>query len=330
MHAMLLKRWPSDDALAYAEVPTPPVRAGEVRVRVAYSSVNPVDWKIRKGEFIGNVARLFGLRAPYIPGIDFAGVVEEVGGSISRTGALAVGDRVVGGVNPARQQRGASAEYVVVRPDQCAKLPDTVALDAAATLPVAGVTAVISLFEFGRLPSDGRVLVLGAAGGVGSFAVPLAKDHGAHVTAVCSSRNAETLTARGADAIIDYTQPDIDPLDAAREHGPFDVIIEAVGVYSPRRCRRLLSKRGRLALVAPSTAGAICALLHPFKSRMVLGRPTTKRLQRLVDAVARGAMDPWITDRVPLRDLEDAHARSMAGKLKGKVVVEVGGEIAST
>ncbi len=194
---------------------------------------------------------------------------------------FAIGERVVGATDFSRNQRGSYAEQVVVRGDQLCKLPDPVSFESAGALPVAGCTAWLSLVEIGRLPaqSDGKaVLVLGAAGGVGQFAVQIAKLQGARAVAVCSSRNQELVRSLGADVSIDYGQGDA--LEAARKHGPYQVVIDCVGGYPAPGCRGLLAPGGRHVMVSAGKQSAQ-VLVPPFSSKLVLGR--------LEPGAARGA-----------------------------------------
>jgi NADPH:quinone reductase-like Zn-dependent oxidoreductase len=237
------------------------------------------------------------------------------------------GDRVVGGTNFSRGQRGSYADTVVVRPDQLCTLPDPVDFDVAGALPVVGVTAWMSLVEIGRLAdaaSSGAapqsVLVLGASGGVGQVAVQIAKLRGARVVGVCSSRNVDAVRAIGADEVIDYGGGD--PLVAARAYGPYQVVLDCVGIYRGAACRALLGRGGRHVMVAADTPWAIAqVLVSPIRSRTVLGRATTGRLQPLVEALARGTLRLPIVDRLPLADAEKAHAQSRTGRMTGKILL---------
>ena len=305
------------------ELPTPEPRAREVRVAVHAIGVNPVDWKMRSGgplRIAARVIRLFrGPRGPVILGVDFAGVIEAVGAKVTD---LAVGQRVVGGTNFSRGQHGSYADTAVVRADQVAPLPDAVPFDVAGALPVAGVTAWMSIVEFRPIEPGRRALVLGASGGVGQLAVQIAKRvRGADLVAgVCSGKNAELVRGLGADVVLDYTAGDA--LEQAREHGPFDVIVDAAGGYSGSRCRSLLARGGRHVMVAGDTLGAMVqVVVPPFRSRAILAKPTRARLAAVVDAVVAGQVTINIADRIPLADVEAAHERSQSHRMIGKLVL---------
>lgn len=304
--------------LALVELPSRPLRPGEVRVRVRSIGVNPVDWKMRGSSPLGLAQRVLGPGGPLVVGIDFAGEVAEVAPGVD---ALAVGARVVGGTDFSRGQRGSYADEVITRPDQCAVLPDGVSFDAAACLPVAGVTAwrwVVEAARIGERRSP-RVLVLGASGGVGLFAVQIARSLGASVVGVCSTRNAPLVARLGA-AVVDYTAGD--PLAAAAASGPFDLVLNAVGsgVYPLGPSRALLTPDGVLGLVVVRGADAPSLVFSP-RTRTLLGRVTRDHLDPLVAALARGDLEAVIADRLPLAEAERAHALSRGGKVVGKLLL---------
>ena len=211
---------------------------------------------------------------------------------------------------------------MVVDADQVAPLPDDVAFDVAGALPVAGVTAWMALTEYRRIEPGRRALVLGASGGVGQFAVQLAKRTcGADVVAgVCSTKNLDLVRGLGADHALDYTAGD--PLEAARAHGPYDVVVDCAGTYAASRCRSLLAPGGRHVMVAGDSIGMMLqVVVPPFRSRAILGKPTRARLAAVVAAVAAKQLVVPISERMPLAEVEAAHAKSMTGRMTGKLVL---------
>ena len=241
MKLMAQRSWQKSEPLALMELPTPEPAPDGVRVAVRAIGVNPVDWKMREKGPLRLAARLLGPPPPVVIGVDFACVVDAVG---TRVRHVAVGDRVVGGTNFARRQRGFYADTVLVREDQLCKLPPAVDLESAGALPVAGVTAWISLAEIGRLQPGQKALVLGASGGVGHIAVQLAKQAlQGFVVGVCSAKNAAFVRGLGADVVLDYGEGDA--LEQARAHGPYQVLMDCVGSYPSSRCRSLLVRGGR-------------------------------------------------------------------------------------
>jgi NADPH:quinone reductase-like Zn-dependent oxidoreductase len=322
MYAMALKSWAAGEPLVRTEMEAPQPRAREVRVAVHAVGVNPVDWKMRESGPLRLAARLLrpfrGPRGPVIVGVDFAGVVEEVGAKVK----LAVGTRVVGGTNFARGQHGSYADTVVVDADQVCPLPDNLPFDVAGALPVAGVTAWRALHEYRKLEPGRRVLVLGASGGVGQFAVQIAKHVcGGEVVGVCSKKNAAFVRELGADEVLEYDVPERGgPLERAK--GPFDVIVDCVGGYGASKCRSLLGPGGRHVMVAGESPSAMLqVLVPPFRSRAILGRPNGARLLGLVTAVSEGKVKVHIAERLPLIDAEAAHQKSQTGRMTGKLVL---------
>jgi NADPH:quinone reductase-like Zn-dependent oxidoreductase len=301
--------------LQLQELPSRPLRAGEVRVQTGAIGVNPVDWKMREAGPLYFAYQLLGPGGGFIPGIDFAGTVREVGPGVTE---LAVGDRVVGGTDFSRKQHGSYADEIIARPDQCAKLPPEVSFEVAACLPVASVTAWMALREKTDIGPGKRVLVLGAAGGVGLSTLQLGKMLGAHCVGVCSTKNVPLVEAEGAVA-IDYTQGDA--LEAAKAHGPYDLVLQLVGtdVYPLGKCRALLAPGGRVELVVIRPADYLSLVLPSVGT--LLGAPNRARLTPLVAAVARGDLRPKIERTFPLAEAEKAHEVSKAGKVVGKLLL---------
>ncbi len=322
MYAMALESWTSTE-LVRVELPTPEPRGGQIRVAVHAASVNPVDWKMRSRGPLRLAARLLrprrGPRGPIILGVDFAGVVEAIGAGVTD---VAVGDRVVGGTNFARGQHGSYADTVVVAADQVCTLPAAVTFETASTLPVAAVTAWMALTEYRALTEKSRVLVLGASGAVGQFAVQLAKHtcRAALVAGVCSAANAALVKQLGVDVVIDYGAGDA--MEQAVRVAPFDLVIDCVGSYRASQCRALLAPGGRHVMVAGEKPSAMVQIfVPPFKSRTILGRATRARLRAVVDAVAADQVVANIAARLPLADVEQAHRQSQLGRMTGKLVL---------
>jgi NADPH2:quinone reductase len=302
-----------DEPLSLVELPPRALGRRDVRVSVCAIGVNPVDWKMRSGGPLRLAHRFLGPSGPLVVGVDFAGEVVELG----READLRVGDRVVGGTDFSRKQLGSYASEVVVRDEQCAKLPEQITFEQAACLPVPGVTA-LNCLTLGEVSAGSRVLVLGASGGVGLATLQLTRARGAVAVGVCSTRNVAVVEKYGGIA-VDYTKGD--PLTAAAAHGPYDLIVHAVGTatYPLRACRALLTPRGVVALVVIRPAD-YPALLHR-DVRTVLGRPNRAALEPVVAAVARGELETIIEGKIPLAEAERAHTISRAGKVVGKLLL---------
>lgn len=318
MRLMAQRSWRRGEPLVPIELPTPEPRPGEVRVAVRAIGVNPVDWKMREFGPLRLAARIVGAPPPVVVGVDFAGLVDAVG---ARVAGFRAGDRVVGGTDFSRRQRGSYADTVLVREDQLCALPEGLDLEVAGALPVAGVTAWRSVVEIGRLGAGERALVLGASGGVGQLAVQIAKRVcSGRVVGVCSGRNVARVEELGADVVLDYEKGDA--LGQARAHGPFRVVVDCVGSYSGAGCRALLAPGGRHVIVSGESIGTVAQLLvPPFSSRAVLGRPDGRRLAPVVAAVAAGQVRVRIAHRLPLAEAEEAHRLSRSGRVVGKIVL---------
>lgn len=318
MRLMAQRSWRKGEPLALVELPTPEPSPDAVRVSVRAIGVNPVDWKMREKGPLRLAARLLGPAPPVVVGVDFAGIVDAVG---ARIRLVRPGDRVVGGTDFSRRQRGSYADTVFVGEDQLCTVPGEVGLDEAGALPVAGVTAFLALAGIGRLRPGQKVLVLGASGGVGHLAVQLAKRTlQGFVVGVCSEKNAAFVRGLGADAVLDYAAGDA--LGQARAHAPYQIVMDCVGGHSAADCRQLLAPGGRHVIVSGESIGSVLQpLVPPFSSRPLLGRPSGARLRPLVDAMVAGQLKVHLAARFPLADAEQAHRMSRSGRVAGKIVL---------
>ena len=242
MKAIIYTEYGSADVLRLEDIDKPAVGDDDVLVRIRAASVNPYDWHFMRGD--PYVMRLmFGLRAPktHSMGADLAGHVEAVGKDV---GGLRVGDEVFG------LHHGTFAEYVCAKAGALAKKPANLTFEEAATMPMAGLTALQGLRDEGKVQPGQRVLIVGASGGVGTFAVQIAKHMGAHVTAVCSTRNADFVRGLGADDVVDYTKDDF-----TQTTTKYDVVFQLAGKESASQCRRALAPHGTLVLSSGDSDG---------------------------------------------------------------------------
>lgn len=324
MKAIAYERYGSADVLEFKEVPPPEIGPNQVLVGVSAASANPYDCHFMRG--LPYAARLasMGLRKPKISilGTDMAGEVDAVGSAVSQ---FRRGDEVFGSVGS-----GGFAEYVAADENVLALKPKNLTFEQAATVPMAAMTALQGLRDAGKIRSEQKVMIVGASGGVGTFAVQLAKWFGAEVTAVCSSRNFELLRAIGADHFIDYTQEDI-----TRSGQHYDLVFQLAGTTSPAALRRLLTPRGILVLSSGDSPGRIigpigrmikAALLSPFVSqtlRSFLMKPATADLQLLKQLIEAGKIRPIIDRTYPLDESADAIRYLETGHARGKVVISV-------
>ncbi|GAA3920634.1 NAD(P)-dependent alcohol dehydrogenase [Actinoplanes auranticolor] len=324
MKAIVHDRYGPPDVLRYADIDKPVPTANEVLVRVRAASVNARDWHTMRGDpYLARLA--FGLRAPKVRtlGTDFAGVVEAVGGDVTR---LRVGDEVYGEV------RAAFAEYVSVRDDLVDRKPANLTFEQAAALPLAANTALMGLRDVARVQPGQRVLINGASGGVGTFAVQLAKSYGAHVTGVCSTRNAELVRSLGADHVVDYTRDDF-----TRDGRRYDVVFDLVGNRSLGDLRRAFTPTGTLvlsgggvseggSLVGPIGLVVKGRLLARFvRHRVVIldTAPSEANLATLRELAEAGTLTPVIDRSHPLSETAEAIRYVEQEHARAKVVLTV-------
>jgi NADPH:quinone reductase-like Zn-dependent oxidoreductase len=321
MKAMVYDRYGSPDVLTLREVEKPAVADDGVLVRVRAASVNPVDWHTLTGTpYMVRVQA--GLREPKseLLGVDFAGTVEDVGSSVN---GFQPGDEVFGA------RSGALSEYVCARKVVVAK-PANLTFEEAAAVPVAAVSALQGLRDKGGIQSGHRVLINGASGGVGTFAVQIAKALGAEVTAVCSTRNVETAQSLGADDVIDYTQEDF-----TRNGRRYDLMLDIAGNRSWTDCKRILEDNGTLVFVGgPKTNPLVGPLGHCVKVlvaslpgsrdvKIFIARVTKEDLTVLRELLEAGKIKPVIEKRYDLSDAPEALRYLGEGHARGKLVIIV-------
>ena len=319
MKAIVHRRYGPPDLLMLEELPRPEPGPGEVLVRVRAASIFAGDVHVVRGApFFVRFAT--GLRRPRnpIPGIDLAGVVEGSGPGVAD---LRTGDEVFGFAS------GSLAELVCVPADHVVRRPKNLTLEQAAAVPEAGMTALQGLRDQGRVRAGQRVLVIGASGGVGTFAVQIAKALGAEVTGVCGPANADLVRSIGADHVVDYTRTDV-TTDAAR----YDVILQLAGTASPQRLRRALAPGGTLVLSNGQGRFAgvdrilMAVALNPFvRERLVVfqTKENGKDLGILADMMTAGQVLPVIDRTYPLAHAGEALAYLEAGHARGKVLLAV-------
>jgi NADPH:quinone reductase-like Zn-dependent oxidoreductase len=323
MKAMVLDTFGGPDVLHMADVERPEVSPGNVIVQVAYTSVNPADWKSREGW----LARYFQYQFPFIVGFDAAGIVVEVGEGVK---GLTVGDRVVTPGNQGLGERGSYAEYLRAAAERTIRLPDSVSFEHAATLPTAGMTAWEATLDNGRAGLGSMVVVNGGAGGCGSFAIQIAKMAGATVAATCSVGNAEYVRALGADHVIDYRQGNV--TEAIQQWAPagVDLVVDTVGqgslidVLPAMKSGGIICPIGTLIADEPqidaAEAEAAGVTVIPIISNFA-NQP--RQLQALVDALAAGTIRAPDYVIMPLDQAGDAHRQVQAGHVRGKIVLGV-------
>ncbi len=324
MKAIVYAEYGPPEVLSLSEIERPAPGPGEVLIRIRAASVNPIDWHFMRG--IPYAMRLqSGLRRPKSGrlGYDMAGTVEAAGQGAARFNA---GDGVFGSC------RGAFAEYACASENTVVHKPANVTFEQAAAVPVAALSALQALRDKGRIRPGLKVLINGASGGVGTFAVQLARVYGAEVTGVCSSRNVDMVRSIGADRVVDYTREDF-----TRAGLRYDLILDTVGNHSLSDRRRALTADGILVLVGGSETGRLLgpmagmlkavALSPLVKQKLLpfLARVNRDDLLALKELLGAGRVTPVIDRAYPLGDVPQAIRHLEGGHARGKIVITIPG-----
>jgi NADPH:quinone reductase-like Zn-dependent oxidoreductase len=322
MHAIVQRIYGAADVLHMEKIDRPTIEDYEVLVRVHAAGLDRGTWHFMTG-LAYPIRLMSGLRTPKNPvlGVDVAGTVAAVGSLVTRFG---VGDEVFG------IAKGSFAEYACAREDKLAHKPSNLTFDQAAVVAVSGLTALQALCDVGRVEAGQHVLIIGASGGVGTFAVQIAKSLGAEVTGVCSSAKIDLVRSIGADHVIDYTKDDF-----ANSSEHYDVILDIGGNASVSRLRRALTKRGTLVIVGGEDGGRItegmgrqlrAIALSPFvHQRLTMKTPKENfaDLERLAQLIEAGQLTPSIERTYPLHEVPDAMRHLVAGHTRGKLAISM-------
>jgi NADPH:quinone reductase-like Zn-dependent oxidoreductase len=326
MKAVVYTDYGSPDVLEIRDIKKPVPNDDQILIKVRAASINPLDWHFMEGTPYIMRAMGVGLRKPKDPrlGVDMAGQVEAVGKNVTQ---FKPGDEVFGG------RTGAFAEYVCARADRAVVLkPANLTFEQAASVPIAAITALQGLRDKGKIQPGQKVLINGASGGVGTFAVQIAKSFGADVTGVCSTRNLDLVRSLGADHVIDYTKEDF-----TKGEQRYDLILDNVGTQPLSGFRRALQPRGTCVMVGgggPNDGGLIgplgrpvkALLLSPFISQkmgMLMAELNKKDLTTLGDLMQSGKVTPVIDRTYPLSKIAEAIRYLEQGHARGKVVITV-------
>lgn len=332
MQAFLVDRYGKSGNTRIGEAPLPAVGDGDVLVQVHAASVNPVDFKIRDGE----LRQILRFRLPLILGNDLAGVVTRVGAGVTR---FRPGDAVYG--RPDKSRIGAFAEFIAMREQDVARKPANTTMPEAASLPLVGLTAWQALVERARLQPGQTVLIHAGSGGVGTFAIQLAKHLGAIVATTTGTANVEMVKRLGADIVVDYRQQDFE--DVLRD---VDVVLDTLGPENVAKSFRVMKPGGRLVSIAGPPDPAFArefglgwwleqamrllswrtrsqARRHRVSYSFLFMRPDGEQLQRITALVEAGAIKPVIDKVFPFEQVQDALAYVETGRAKGKVVIRL-------
>ena len=325
MKAIVYHEYGTADVLRLEEVPKPVPKDNEVLIKVRAASINPLDWRLMHGEpkvlrFMAKLMKFGGGRI----GVDVAGEVAGVGAKVKQ---FKIGDVVFGSC------RGAVAEYACSPEKGVVAKPASVTFPQATSINVAGLTALQGLRDKGQIRFGHEALINGASGGVGTYAVQIAKSLGAHVTAVCSTRNLELVKSIGADSVIDYTKEDF-----TERPERYDLIFDCIGNKSPSACQRLLRANGHCVMVgAPHDFSLFEMFSTPLKAIAIsmfsnrkvgffVAKSSAGDLTTLGDMVATGKLKPVIEREYALSEAAEAMRHLEAGHARGKLVVRVSSE----
>jgi NADPH:quinone reductase-like Zn-dependent oxidoreductase len=327
MQAITHTRYGSADVLKLSNIDRPTCREGEVLVKVAAAGLDRGTWHLMKG--LPFVIRLgFGLRGPKnpVPGLDLSGTVVATRNGTSR---FKVGDEVFG------EGKGSFAEFAVAKEATLATKPLELTFEQAAAVPVSAVTALQGLCDVGRLQKGQKVLIIGASGGVGTYAVQIAKAIGAEVTGVCSTAKINLVQSLGAAHVIDYTKEDLGVAITSKGHSPFDLIFDLGGSVPLRNLLRALTQKGTLVLAGGEQGGNWfgivrrqfgALLLSPFASqrlKMLVSNANHSHLERLNEFIANGQLVPAIDRSYPLAEAPNAMRHLESGTARGKIVITI-------
>lgn len=312
MKAVSIEKYGGPDVLQYKDHPMPKINDDELLIKVKATSVNPVDWKLRKGM----LRFLPGQKLPKILGGDIAGIVEKIGKNIIE---FQIGDEIYGLISAAKG--GAYAEYAIAKPHQIAIKPRNISFEEAATIPLAGLTAYQSLKRLGKLKHGEQVFINGCSGGVGHFAVQIAKAMGTRVTGTCSTKNINLARKLGADKVIDYTNENI-----FNENIIYDMFFDAVANQSFCKVKKHLNKNGRYVTTLPSVSIILNLLLNILGSKrgkIISVKSFPEDLRFLSELIKSDKLKTVIDTTYNLKDIKAAHIYSETERVVGKLAITI-------
>ena len=309
MKAIVYDDYGNAGVLRQTHIPVPDRAGGEIMIAVRASSVNPIDYRLRSGEMKGLLPGGF----PRVPGYDVAGVVAQADSDCD----FKVGDRVMAFLDTVRG--GACADFAVCSADVAAKLPDDMPYEQAAAIPLAGTTALQSLRDHGGIQSGQRVLINGASGGVGAFAIQIAKSYDCHVDAIASDEDRAFCMSLGGDHFYDYDATDFTELDER-----WNIIFDAAGKSGYWESRHVLLDGGRYVSTEPNVKGMLMTILtYPLSKsgKVMLAQPSGDDLSTLIGLYNLGKLIVTIDSTYPMFEAASAHRRVETGVDRGKVVL---------
>ena len=312
MRAVATSKYGTAETLRFQDFPIPEPKNDQLLIKVNACSVNPIDWKLLRGDF----KIITGRKPPLILGGDYSGTVEKCGADVN---SFVVGDPVWGHVNSIKG--GAYAQYILARPVNIDHKPANLSFEEAAAVPLAGLTAYQALVDHAKLSHKDRVLINGCTGGTGTIAIQVAKALGCNITGICSDKNVELATKLGCDHVVDYQKTDI-----LTSGSSYDVLFDAVGTISFNQARKLLPKGGRYVTTIPSMLGLMFGTkLNILRSREYHGflvQSSSTDLAAMRKLCENDQLSPVIEHVLPISQIVKAHKLSMSGRTVGKIVLK--------
>ncbi|HDR7794744.1 TPA: NADP-dependent oxidoreductase [Bacillus luti] len=307
MKAIVIDQYGSVEELKERHVLKPVVKSNEVLIRIFATSINPVDWKIRRGDLQKQLQFSF----PIILGLDVAGIIEEVGEEVE---CFKIGDTVY--TKPENIGQGSYAEFITVKSDLVSYMPTNLSFEEAASIPLAGLTAWQSLVDYAKIKENDRVLIHAGAGGVGSLAIQIAKSFGAFVATTASSKNKEFLTSLGADLVIDYKKDKFEKLLS-----DFDIVLDTIGGEVQEKSFQIIKPGGVLVSIVHEPIHKIKGI----KSGFLWLKPNGKQLNDLSELIVHDKIKPIISKVIPFNEegIREAHLLSEGQHVRGKIVIKV-------
>ncbi len=312
MKAAVIRKYGSTDVFDNEQVELPKIKSDELLIKVNASSINPIDWKIRKGM----LKFITGNKFPMILGMDVSGEVVQFGSQVTK---FKIGEQIYACLNV---PGGGYAEYAAVPEKLAAPKPNNISYEEAAVVPLAAMTSLQALRDQGQIKAGQNILINGASGGVGTFAVQIAKVLGAEVTGVCSSRNIDLVKSLGADRIIDYNQQDF-----TQEKIQYDIVFDTVAKSSFSNCKKILKPNGVYCTTLPSPEIIIQGFLTGFlpgqKAKLILLSSNSEDLMLLSYWIESGKIRSVVDRTFSLNDIAAAHAYSESERAVGKIAIAV-------
>ncbi|TVQ83711.1 MAG: NAD(P)-dependent alcohol dehydrogenase [Bacteroidetes bacterium] len=311
MKKVIYEKYGDADVLKVTDFEINEPAEGEVLVKIMAAGINPVDYKIRSGA----LKFIYRAKLPRTPGGEISGIVEKTG---SKQSAFKPGDKVYA-MLPISV--GGYSEFVNVKEDLLSLMPENISFNEAAVIPLAGLTALQALRDKGNINPGMKVLINGGSGGVGMFAIQIAKAFDTEVTAVCSGKNISFVKSFGADHVIDYEKDDF-----TKSENKYDIVLDAVAKSSFGKCKKILADKSAFITTIPSPPVMLRQIINPMVNKKVFGiltKPLSKDLDFLTELIAQGKLKAGIEEVYSLEEAAKAHKHIETGRVKGKLVIEM-------